>query len=116
MPKTYLVILITITIFLTALSTLYLNNAFVKGLSKSEIDTAVNQAKFLYSQKRSRGEDFSKGSCLSEALMPGWVVDMVHNPREPIDDLPENQCLSYREGRAKHFVELDINGNLVRVK
>ncbi len=116
MPKTYLVILITVTLILTAFFTLYLNNAFVKALSKTEIDVIVNQAKFLYSQNKGRGEDFSKGPCLSEVLMPDWVVDIVHSPREQIDDLPENQCLSYREGRAKHFVELDIKGNLVRVK
>jgi hypothetical protein len=44
------------------------------------------------------------------------VADVVHSPRDPIDDLPENQCQAYLEGRAKHFVEIDVNGNIIRVK
>lgn len=117
MPKGFLVVLSLIVLFLTAFVTLVVNNAFVKtGPSKSEFDTAVNQAKYLYSQRKKLGEDFSKGPCLSEALMPDWVVDIAHNPRSPVDDLPENQCEAFREGRAKHFVELDLEGNLIRAQ
>jgi hypothetical protein len=60
--------------------------------------------------------DFSCGPCLSDALMPDWVLDVAHNPRQAMDDLPSNQCPSFREGRAKHFVELDLEGNLIRAK
>lgn len=116
MPKQYLIVLILAVILSTGYFTLRLNNAFVKGPSKSDIDIAVNQAKYFYNQKKLRGEDFSSGPCLTESLMPDWVVDIVHSPRQPIDDLPENQCQSFRQGRAKHFVELDINGNLVRAQ
>lgn len=83
---------------------------------KSELDTAVNQAKYLYKVKKEEGTDFSKGPCLSNALMPGWVLDIVHNPRQPVDDLVVNQCASYVSGQAKHFVELDTEGNLVRAR
>lgn len=114
MPKAVLVILVLTTLILTAYITLTVNKAFVKGISKSDIDTAVNQAQYFYRQKQARGEDLSNGPCLTESLMPEWVVDIVHNPRQPIDDLPENQCQTHREGRAKHFVELDLAGNLVR--
>ena len=38
--------------------------------------------------------------------MPLWVADIAHDPREDIDDEPENQCQRYREGEASHFVEL----------
>ena len=79
--------------------------------NKMEIDTAVNQAKLIYKSEKERGRDFSSGPCLSNALMPEWVVDIAHSPRLPIDDLPENQCPAYREGKAKHFVELDPDGN-----
>lgn len=116
MPKGFLVILVLATLILTGYFTLALNNAFVKGPSKSEIEIAINQAQYFYGQKKMRGEDLSNGPCLTESLMPDFVVDIVHNPRLPIDDLPENQCQSYREGRVKHFVELDINGNLVRAQ
>jgi len=116
MSKNLLVFLALLTILLTAYLTLVINASSPKAVSKSEIDTAINQAKFLYQQKKLRGEDFSNGPCLSDALMPNWVVDIVHSPRLPVDDLPENQCPSFREGRTSHFVELDLEGKLIRAK
>lgn len=116
MPKTTLLIIALIVVVLTALITVFLNSGGPKSASKNEIETAVNQAKYFYGQERGRERDFSSGPCLSEALLPGWVVDIVHSPRLPIDDLPENQCSAYREGRAQHFVELDLEGNLIRTK
>jgi hypothetical protein len=44
-----------------------------------------------------------------------WVVDVAHNPRQAIDNLPENQCADYREGKVKHFIELDLNGEVTKV-
>ena len=116
MPKALLLILALTVVFLTGFLTLAINNASEKPPTKTEIDTAVNQAKYFYRQKKARGEDMSNGPCLTESLMPGWVVDIVHSPRQPIDDLPENQCQTFRERRVKHFIELDINGNLVRTQ
>lgn len=116
MPKLTLLSIALIVIVLTGFATIYFNNREPKETSKSEIDTAINQAKFLYSQRKAVSEDFSTGSCLSNALMPGWVVDIVHSPRLPIDDLPENQCPAYIEGKAAHFVELDTEGNLIRAR
>lgn len=116
MPKRILVLLVLIVILITTYLTLVFNIDLSNVVSKSEIDTAVNQAKHLYNQEKEKGRDFSSGPCLSEALMPNWVMDIVHDPRLPIDDRAENQCSSFREGRSKHFVELDIDGNLVRAK
>ncbi|EKD91254.1 MAG: hypothetical protein ACD_30C00035G0003 [uncultured bacterium] len=81
-----------------------------------EIDQAVNQAQTLYAQKKALKEDLTNGPCLTNDLMTGWVVDLVHNPRQPIDNNEQYQCQAYREGRATHFVELDLNGEVVRVK
>lgn len=116
MSKTLLLIVTLVVILITAFVTFFVNTFSSKSLSKSEIDTAVNQAKHLYRQEKQKGRDFSLGPCLSNALMPDWVVDIVHNPRAPIDDLSENQCPAYREGTMRHFVELDIEGNLIRAK
>lgn len=116
MPKKPLFITALIVIILTGVATIALNYHEPKTISRSEIDTAVNQAQFLYRQRKEMGEDFSKGPCLSTALMPGWVVDIVHSPRIPADDLPENQCPAYIEGKAPHFVELDLDGNLIRTR
>ncbi len=116
MPKSLIFLLSLTTVLLTAYLTLVVNSGLPKSLSKNEIDTAVNQAKYLYNQAKITGKDFSEGPCLSDALLPNWVVDIVHNPRQPIDDLPQNQCPGYFEGRVEHFVELDTEGNLVRAQ
>lgn len=93
-----------------------INSGSTPPVPKSEEETAINQAKYLYDQRKKAGEDFSSGPCLSNALLPGWVLDLVHSPREKIDDSPENQCPAYLEGGAVHFVELDLEGNLIRAK
>ena len=116
MPKLTLFLTALIVVILTAVLTLIFQNSQVKSISKSEIDTAVNQAQHVYRQRKDMGEDFSVGPCLTDALMPNWVADIAHNPRLPADDLPENQCPAYREGRAGHFGELDPEGNLIRAR
>lgn len=114
MPKYLLLLLALTVIILTASITLIKNTNWLTNAPKNEVDTAVSQAKYLYSLQKT--EDLSSGPCLSDALMPNWVVDITHSPRQPIDDLPENQCPSFREGRNKHFVELDLEGNLIRAE
>ncbi len=81
-----------------------------------DIDKVVNQAQYVFKLKQERGENFKNGPCLSNDLLPDWVADIVHSPRLEIDNLPENQCPAFLEGRAKHFVELSPEGQLIRVK
>ncbi|MCY4436111.1 MAG: hypothetical protein OXE05_02100 [Chloroflexi bacterium] len=81
-----------------------------------ERERAIGLAQDIYAQKRADGVDFSKGPCLSEELMNGWAADIVHSPRQPVDDLPENQCQSYRAGKAFRLVELDPDGNVIRAQ
>lgn len=116
MPKILLLSIVLSVIILTGIATLIFNRSDQETVPKSEIETAVNQAKFLYRQRKEMGEGFSNGPCLSNALMPDWVVDIVHKPRISVDDLSENQCPAYIEGKAQHFVELDLEGNLVRAE
>lgn len=116
MSKNLLLIITLIIIIITAYFTLVANSGLPKPKPKSEIDTAVNQAKHLYQLEKQAGRDFASGPCLSNALLPGWVLDIAHSPRQPIDDLPDNQCSAYREGKATHFVELDTEGNLIRAQ
>lgn len=75
---------------------------------------AVEKAKLLWQKAKDEKQDLSNGPCLSDEIIPDWVADIAHQPRIPADDLPENQCSSYREGRAHHFVELDEFGNFLR--
>ncbi len=79
-------------------------------------ERAVALAEALYAQKKADGMDFTAGPCLAEELMAGWAADIVHSPRTPADDLPENQCQSYRAGRVFRLVELDPDGNVVRAQ
>lgn len=44
-----------------------------------------------------------------------YAVDVVHIPRNQDDDKLENQCEDYREGKVQHFIELDRDGEIVRV-
>lgn len=90
-------------------------DGYTRGVS-AVYDKAVIQAQDLYNQKKQQGYDFSAGGCLTNDLFTGWAVDIVHNPRQKEDDLPKNQCASLVEGRAKYVVELDMKGNVVRVK
>jgi hypothetical protein len=73
----------------------------------------VRLAKQAYERAQADGVDMSRGPCLG-VIKPGWVADVAHDPREDVDDEPENQCAAYREGDADHFVELDPEGNFIR--
>lgn len=92
------------------------------GITDTAIKTAADlkfataRAKEFYSSFVAQGEDLSNGPCLTDNLTSGWVADLVHNPRLDVDNKPENQCPSYVNGRAKHFVELDLQGNVVRAQ
>lgn len=84
-------------------------------LYTAEQRRAIDGAKALYEKRKADGKSMSRGPCLGE-IMPGWVADVVHNPRQPIDEDPDNQCRDYLKGKAEHFVELDLDGNVVRVR
>lgn len=116
MPKNKLFAISIIVIIVVGVATILFNNVFLKVPPKSERDTAISRAKNLYLDMSKSGFDFSTGPCLSNDIYPNWVADLVHYPREKSDDLSINQCSAYREGRAKHLVELDLKGNLVRAE
>jgi hypothetical protein len=88
------------------------------GASDEEREHAIEAAQAVYAEHVAAGLDFSDGPCIAEELedVPGWSVDVAHDPRETIDDQPENQCQAYRDGRTEHFVELDPEGNLIRAR
>jgi hypothetical protein len=53
--------------------------------------------------------DLSDGPCLTDGgveFYDDWVCDVAHSPREPVDNLPENQCQAFRNDEAHHFVEV----------
>jgi hypothetical protein len=87
-------------------------------ISQSDREKAVDEAQNAFAQVQAAGQDLSAGPCISESL-PGlsdWVADVAHDPRESIDDEAANQCQRYRSGQAHHFVELNIDGRLIRAE
>lgn len=81
---------------------------------RSDREAAIAKAKKLYQEKATQKMDFSSGPCLSNEIINDWVVDIAHNPRQTIDEKPENQCATYRNKQVRHFVELDPDGNVIR--
>jgi hypothetical protein len=85
--------------------------------SDEERDRAIAAAMDAY-ERVEGGEDLEQGPCIAEELpgLPDWVADIAHDPREPVDDDPANQCQRYRDGEASHFVELTPEGELIRAE
>ncbi len=76
---------------------------------------AVERCVQLCKEAKDRGVDLSNGPCLSNNVAPGWVCDVAHWPRLPVDNDPKNQCEAFRKGIATHFVEVDENCQVIRV-
>ncbi len=92
---------------------------FTKGPDNkpSQVERGIRgAAQALFIQQKSAGVDLSNGPCLSSDIMNGYAVDIVHNPRQAVDNLPQNQCSSYLNATVKHFIELDTEGNFVRMQ
>ena len=86
--------------------------------SSGDKQQAIDAAQRVYQQAKAKGTDFSHGPCIAEQLpdLPDWSVDVAHNPRQSIDDQSANQCQDYRQGKTHHFVELDLDGNMIRAQ
>jgi hypothetical protein len=94
--------------------------AFAAGarvsLFPTETARAILAAKALAAKVRwSYSVDaWAKGPAISQEVIPGWAADIAHNPRQAVDDLPQNQALSLRQGKVKHFVEISPEGDFIR--
>ena len=65
------------------------------------------------SEEKAAGVDLSAGPCLSNNIAEDWVCDVAHEPRQDIDNLPENQCPAFGK-TAYHFVEVDPDCSFIR--
>jgi hypothetical protein len=86
--------------------------------SDADRDAAIKEAESYFGTLTNH-QDLSSGPCVAEHL-PGnlsdWAVDVAHDPRQPVDDDPANQCQSFRDGDTHHFVELTPDGDLIRAQ
>lgn len=89
-----------------------IDNCHIKGENTAQPEHVVC-ALNLYNQAKDSGMIFSS-QCLG--VCGDYAVDVVHTPREEIDDQTENQCEDYINGNVNHFIELDHSGNIVRIE
>ena len=76
-----------------------------------EQQNALSCANDLYSQAKSNVIVFNS-QCLGAC--DNYSIDIVHVPRTIEDDKSENQCSDYPHV-TPYFIELDSEGNVVRV-
>ncbi len=79
----------------------------------SDSDWARQMCEEMCRAALNQGQNLSAGPCLSNEITADWVCDVAHSPREPIDNMPENQCPAYGK-TARHFVEVDPNCKFIR--
>ncbi len=84
-------------------------------VQKTEKEIALEKCLEVCKEEKQSGSDLSNGPCLGNPIVEGWVCDIAHSPRQDIDNKPENQCSFFREGKAKHFVELDMDCKVIKV-
>jgi hypothetical protein len=77
-----------------------------------EQQTAINCALQVYQEKKHEGITFLS-QCLGNC--GDYAVDIVHVPRTEEDNIESNICSDFREARVNHFIELDKNGEIVRI-
>jgi hypothetical protein len=76
-----------------------------------EQQDALSCSTDLYNQTKTNAIAFNS-QCLGACN--NYSVDIVHVPRNMEDDKPANQCSDYPK-KTPYFIELDSNGNVVRV-
>ncbi|HIJ98087.1 TPA: hypothetical protein H1009_03280 [archaeon] len=84
--------------------------------SGNPLDSPTSRCITMCRDEKAKDLNFSSGPCLSNQISTDWVCDVAHDPREDIDNKPENQCSAYANGSARHFVEVDTNCNLIRTR
>jgi hypothetical protein len=98
---------------------------FFQPIEENEVlqtETVISACEDLCRAALDSGQYLESGPCLSDAKsdwepnwdFSNWVCDIAHYPRQAVDNLQENQCQTFKEGKAQHFVELYPNCTLIR--
>jgi hypothetical protein len=90
----------------------------IESTLSSEGDVIISDCVSLCQHAKEANINLSQGPCLSDGNPEwrhvDWVCDVAHNPRKSVDNLPENQCKEFREGKAHHFVEVTPECEFIR--
>jgi hypothetical protein len=76
-----------------------------------EQQQVITCAKDIYYQFKKR--IIISSQCLGAC--GNYSIDIVHVPRTAEDDKTDSQCEDYLNGETSHFIELDKEGNVVRI-
>jgi len=111
--QVYFIIFALILIISSALSLYSFTN---QEKTYTHEEKLKNEAIKLYNQSKEEGMNFSS-QCLGKIQIDDikYIVDLTHDPRTSEDNLPENQCPDFLSGKIMHFVELDKDGNILRI-
>lgn len=75
----------------------------------------LQEARLAFRVVENSGADMSAGPCLGP-IFAGWVADVVHVPRQSIDDDAKNSCPAPADGGEQHTLEVDKHGELVKIQ
>lgn len=105
-------VIIIVVLFILILAVLNIGDVrFLRASIASNEDNVVC-AHALYVGLARAGVELDS-QCLG--ICGNYSIDLVHVPRRSVDDVPENQCREYRENITVGFIELDRDGNVVRI-
>ena len=87
-------------------------------LERVDPQMAAVQCQQLCRQQASLGADLTVGPCLGDPVpgLENWVCDVASQPRQAADNDPANQCKAFRAGSALHFVEVDKDCNVIKIR
>ncbi len=95
---------------ITTILILVLCLVLVNGLScqRNTARVLISACQQTCQEAINNGQDLSLGPCLLDPMPQdiNWVCDVAHNPRLSVDNNIENQCNSFNNGEAKHFIEV----------
>lgn len=88
--------------------------------SPATFNDLVPKIQELFADAQSRKSGLGDGPCLGMITAPGlasFYVDVVHVPRQEVDNLEANKCLGYKAGQVgSRLVELNFDGEIVLLK
>ena len=81
------------------------NTTAAKKSEQSLLDACVQACL----DSKAAGNNLEGGPCLLNPMPQNnsWVCDVAHDPRQDIDNLPENRCSAFGTGETNHFIEVN---------
>ena len=112
MKRIYMIILLIFILFITGCGKAEYNTSSEIKNENTLTDICIQACKDALSQ----GKNLDNGPCLLNPIKdnPKWVCDIAHNPRTSIDNIQENQCSSFREGKVNRFIEVTPDCKSIR--